>query len=74
METVRIVENGVQAKQKIEELMMQGYSKDEIYLLAHDQKRSLELKLCHHLLDTFWQDPEERFKKRIKESQNKFSF
>ena len=43
METVRIVENGVQAKQKIEELMMQGYSKDEIYLLAHDQKRSEDL-------------------------------
>ncbi|MEH7119930.1 general stress protein [Neobacillus vireti] len=43
METVRIVENGVQAKQKIEELMMQGYSKDEIYLLAHDRKRSEDL-------------------------------
>ena len=43
METVRIVENGVQAKQKIEELMMQGYSKDEIYLLAHDPKRSEDL-------------------------------
>ena len=38
------------------------------------KKRSLELKLCHHLLETVWQDPEERFRKRIKESQNKFTF
>src|SRR4051794_23201569 len=43
METVRIVENGVQAKQEIEQLIMQGYSKDEIYLLAHDKNRSEDL-------------------------------
>lgn len=43
METVRVVENGVQAKQEIEQLMMQGYSKDEIYLLAHDRHRSEDL-------------------------------
>ena len=37
------------------------------------KKRSLELNLCHHLLETVWQDPQERFRERIKESQNKFS-
>ncbi|TWD99420.1 heat induced stress protein YflT [Neobacillus bataviensis] len=43
METVRIVENGVQAKKEIEQLIMQGYTKEEIYLLAHDQNRSEDL-------------------------------
>lgn len=40
MENVKIVENGVQAKKEITQFMMQGFSKDEIYLLAHDEKRS----------------------------------
>jgi hypothetical protein len=43
METVKIVENGVQAKQEIEQLIMLGYTKDEIYLLAHDRNRSEDL-------------------------------
>lgn len=43
METVRIVENGVQAKKEIEQLIMQGYTKEEIYLLAHDRNRSEDL-------------------------------
>lgn len=43
METVRIVENGVQAKREIDQLMMQGYTKDDIYLLAHDKNRSEDL-------------------------------
>lgn len=43
METVRVVENGVQAKKEIEQLIMQGYTKDEIYLLAHDKERSDDL-------------------------------
>ncbi|PLS07985.1 general stress protein [Neobacillus cucumis] len=43
METVRVVENGVQAKKEIEQLIMQGYTKDEIYLLAHDKDRSNDL-------------------------------
>ncbi|WP_413305346.1 general stress protein [Bacillus sp. 1P10SD] len=43
METVKVVENGVQAKQEIEQLMTQGYTKDEIYLLAHDKNRSENL-------------------------------
>ncbi|WP_160724146.1 general stress protein [Bacillus sp. USDA818B3_A] len=43
METIRIVENGVQAKKEIDQLMMQGYTKDDIYLLAHDKDRSEDL-------------------------------
>jgi hypothetical protein len=43
MEIVKVVENGVQAKKEIEQLMTQGYTKDEIYLLAHDKNRSENL-------------------------------
>jgi hypothetical protein len=43
METVKVVENGVQAKHEIEQLIMLGYTKDEIYLLAHDRNRSEDL-------------------------------
>jgi hypothetical protein len=43
MENVKVVENGVQAKQEIEQLMMQGFRKDDIYLFAHDRSRSENL-------------------------------
>jgi hypothetical protein len=43
MEDVIIVENGVQAKQEIEQLIMQGFRKDDIYLFAHDKTRSENL-------------------------------
>jgi hypothetical protein len=43
MEAVKIVENGVQAKREIAEFMMAGFTKDEIYLLAHDENRSEHL-------------------------------
>jgi hypothetical protein len=43
MENVKIVENGVEAKREIEQFMLQGYTKEEIYLLAHDQNRSENL-------------------------------
>ena len=36
----KIVENAVQAKSEIEELTRQGYTHDDIYIFAHDQKRS----------------------------------
>jgi len=38
-----VVENGVQATQIIQELEGQGYSKDQIYLFAHDSSRSKHL-------------------------------
>jgi ribosomal protein L37E len=37
-------------------------------------KRTLELKLCYHLLDTTLADPQQRLKERINQNQNKFSF
>ncbi|WP_423800087.1 general stress protein [Neobacillus sp. SAB-20_R2A] len=43
MNTIKVVENGVQAKREIDDLIMQGYSKNEIYLLAHDKNRSEDL-------------------------------
>jgi hypothetical protein len=43
MENVKVVENGVQAKQEIEQFIMQGYTADEIYLLAHDKNRTDDL-------------------------------
>ena len=43
MEHVKIVENGVEAKQVIEQLIMQGFKKDDIYLFAHDKRRSENL-------------------------------
>ncbi|MEH7180641.1 general stress protein [Neobacillus vireti] len=43
MENVKIVENGVQAKQEIAQFMMEGFTKDEIYLFAHDSNRSEHL-------------------------------
>lgn len=43
MENVKIVENGVQAKKEIADFMMDGYTKDEIYLFAHDENRTEHL-------------------------------
>jgi len=43
MENLKIVENGVQAKREIAHFMMEGFTKDEIYLLAHDENRSEHL-------------------------------
>ncbi|WP_156856191.1 general stress protein [Oceanobacillus sp. AG] len=36
MENVYVVENSVKAKEKIDQLMLQGYTKDEIYVIAHE--------------------------------------
>ena len=43
MVNVKVVENGVEAKKEIEQFIMQGFDKDEIYLLAHDKHRSKDL-------------------------------
>lgn len=39
MATKYTVENAVQAKQKVEELEMQGHARDDIYLFAHSKDR-----------------------------------
>ncbi|WP_042463432.1 general stress protein [Neobacillus dielmonensis] len=43
MAYVKVVENGVAARKEIEQFIIQGYTKEEIYLLAHDEKRSEDL-------------------------------
>ncbi|MFO1445158.1 general stress protein [Bacillus sp. Bva_UNVM-123] len=43
MVNVKVVENGVEAKKEIEQFIMQGFHKHEIYLLAHDEHRSKDL-------------------------------
>ncbi|MFJ7934676.1 general stress protein [Sporosarcina sp. NPDC096371] len=35
----RIVENALQAKSEIEDLVTKGYTHDDIYVFAHDKKR-----------------------------------
>ncbi|ALC88651.1 general stress protein [Bacillus sp. FJAT-18017] len=43
MYKVEIVENGVQAQDKLSLLATEGYKKDDIYLFAHDKKRESHL-------------------------------
>ena len=43
MNTVKICGNGVQATEIINELVAQGYEKDNIYLFAHGEERSKDL-------------------------------
>ena len=43
MSQVKIVENGLQAIKEIEEFLQQGFSKDEIYVFAHNEERSKDL-------------------------------
>lgn len=43
MNTVKVVENGVEAKKVIEQFNLQGFTKDDIYLLAHNENRSEDL-------------------------------
>jgi hypothetical protein len=43
MVTVHVVENGVQAMDKIQTLETEGFAKENIYLFAHDEDRSEHL-------------------------------
>lgn len=43
MINVQVVENGVEAKKEIEQFIMKGFEKEDIYLLAHDKNRSKDL-------------------------------
>lgn len=43
MYTVKICENGLQATNIIKELEAEGYTKESIYLFAHDKERSKDL-------------------------------
>lgn len=43
MENVFVVENSVKAKEKIDELTLQGYTKDDIYVFDHEKDLTDEL-------------------------------
>src|SRR4051812_16330779 len=43
MTQVKLVENGLQAKKEIEQFLTQGFTKDEVYILAHNKDRSEDL-------------------------------
>ncbi|MED4473611.1 general stress protein [Oceanobacillus caeni] len=43
MEQVKLVENDVQAKEAIEQFLNQGFTRDEVYLLAHSKDHSENL-------------------------------
>ncbi|WP_409296164.1 general stress protein [Peribacillus sp. SCS-26] len=43
MYQVHVIENGVQAKEKIESLSGTGFNEENIYLFAHDKERSEHL-------------------------------
>jgi hypothetical protein len=43
MYQVHVVENGVQAMEKIEQLITTGFTKEDLYLFAHDKDRSEHL-------------------------------
>lgn len=40
MENVYVVENSVKAKEKIEQLSLQGFTRDEIYVVAHEKDQT----------------------------------
>ncbi|PGY12548.1 general stress protein [Bacillus sp. AFS031507] len=43
MKQVKIVENEVQAKKSVVQFLNQGFTKEEVYILAHDKDRSMDL-------------------------------
>ena len=43
MYSVHVVENSVQAKAKIEQLVSEGFSQDHVYVFAHDKDFSKDL-------------------------------
>ncbi|RHW40250.1 general stress protein [Neobacillus notoginsengisoli] len=43
MVKVDVVENGVQAREKLSLFATEGYAKDEVYLFAHDKERTEDL-------------------------------
>ncbi|MDQ0218564.1 general stress protein [Peribacillus cavernae] len=43
MYQVHVLENGIQAKEKVDSLLTSGYTKENIYLFAHDKDRSEHL-------------------------------
>lgn len=48
MVTTKTVENALQAKNEIEGLLAQGYSLDNVYILAHDDNRGEDITEALH--------------------------
>ena len=48
MYKVHVVENGVQAKEVIDQLQGEGFSRDEVYIFAHDKDTSKDLTDATH--------------------------
>ncbi|MGG1679220.1 general stress protein [Neobacillus sp. NRS-1170] len=51
MKHVRVVENGLEAKKAIDQFMSEGFTKEEVYLLAHDKDRSEHLSEATDIQD-----------------------
>lgn len=49
MENVFVMQNSVKAKEKIDELTVQGYTKDEIYVVAHEKDQTDKLSENLHV-------------------------
>lgn len=43
MNTVKVCENGIQAKEVINQLTAEGYDQDNIYIFAHGEEREKDL-------------------------------
>jgi hypothetical protein len=51
MRHLKVVENGVEATKAIDEFVREGFSKDQVYLFAHDKERSQHLTEGTHTSD-----------------------
>ncbi len=56
MENVYVVENSVKAKDKIDQLTLQGFTKDEIYVVAHEEDRTEQLSDNLHVNEVGMQE------------------
>jgi hypothetical protein len=43
MTNVKVVENGVEAKKAVDQFIREGFTSDDVYILAHDEERSKHL-------------------------------
>lgn len=43
MKQIKVVENGVQAKKEIEKLLNEGFTHEDVYILAHYEERAEDL-------------------------------
>ncbi|KUP04987.1 general stress protein [Bacillus coahuilensis m2-6] len=51
MYKIDVVENGVQAQELVNQLEMEGYTREQVYIFAHDSNRSSHLTEATHTQD-----------------------